>query len=98
MKAHQNIVRDNFMSHFCSFMHTRTMSCHVFLLAVDYSSIHHLLELTEGETDLDSDKDIPDIFSKVSHIHTLSHHSTIMIIMTQNINYAHPICMIQPYV
>ena len=36
-----------------------------FTLAVDYSSICHLLELTEGETDLDSDKEIPDIFSKV---------------------------------
>ena len=32
---------------------------------VDYSSVRHLLELTEGETDLDSDKEIPDIYSKV---------------------------------
>lgn len=38
----------------------------VSLPAVDYSSIRHLLELTEGETDLDSDKEIPDIFSKVN--------------------------------
>ena len=52
------------MSHFCSFMHTTMI---VFPLAVNYSSIHHLLELTEGETDLDSDKEIPDIFSKVTY-------------------------------
>ena len=32
---------------------------------VDYSSVRHLLELTDGETDLDSDKEIPDIYSKV---------------------------------
>ena len=38
--------------------------------AVNYSSIRHLLELTEGETDLDSDKEIPDIFSKVKKLHT----------------------------
>jgi hypothetical protein len=41
----------------------------IFSLAVDYSSIGHLLELTEGETDLESDKEIPDIFSQVSYIH-----------------------------
>ena len=39
----------------------------IFSLAVNYSSIRHLLELTEGETDLDSDKEIPDIFSQVSY-------------------------------
>lgn len=33
--------------------------------AADFSPIHHLLVLTEGETELDSDKEIPDIFSKV---------------------------------
>ena len=37
----------------------------LFSSAVDYSSVRHLLELTEGETDLDSDKEIPDIYSKV---------------------------------
>ena len=41
-------------------------------VAVDYSSIRHLLEFTEGETDLDSDKEIPDIFSQVSYIATCS--------------------------
>lgn len=45
-----------------------------FPLAVDYSSVRHLLELTEGETDLDSDKEIPDIFSKVSYSHAYSDH------------------------
>ena len=39
---------------------------------MNYSSIRHLLELTEGETDLDSDKEIPDIFSQVSYIATCS--------------------------
>ena len=53
-----------FMSNFCSYNYAYN---HVFPLAVDYSSIHHLLELTEGETDLDSDKEIPDIFSKVTY-------------------------------
>lgn len=44
----------------------------IFSLAVDYSSIRHLLELTEGETDFDSDKEIPDIFSQASYIATCS--------------------------
>ena len=49
--------------------------------AVDYSSIRHLLELTEGETDLDSDKEIPDIFSKVSYTQSChcSMHASILI-------------------
>ena len=57
---------------------------HVYPLAVDYSSVRHLLELTEGETDLDSDKEIPDIFSKVSYSHAHSDHS-------KNIVFIHPI-------
>ena len=74
MKAYQNIVRDNFVSEQC---YTCMALCIYYLiclfsLAVNYSSIRHLLELTEGETDLDSDKEIPDIFSQVSYIATCS--------------------------
>ena len=53
-------------------IHLWLCACCLFSLAVNYSSIRHLLELTEGETDLDSDKEIPDIFSQVSYIATCS--------------------------
>ena len=61
MKVHQDIVRNAGV-----LVITQNVIASLSLPAVDYSSIRHLLELTEGETDLDSDKEIPDIFSKVN--------------------------------